>query len=312
MKQAKPLMIFFIALCFTLPLFAQNGELKRELDQYMQAIRNEQAAGPTPEVFYKTDEPVRMISYLEPYYEDSLVDVRRKAYYITYKVGRQNTGAESKTTFILTNALKDPDSGIVGSVMDYLKSCPRTYYSESAKDTLVNLLHRGTPHYKKLIKLIGYLDIKGEIPYLKQKLRTRDYTNSSERWAILLALSRMGEPQAIDFCLRVTQKMPVGDDFVYEIVPDLIYTRQKKLVDYLVRQLYADAANCSSPNPESTQTIHCGYRIMEFLAPVIVDFPLEVDIAGEIRTDDYKKALKTTRDWFEEHQENYQLARDTY
>jgi len=293
-------------------LNAQQENPANRLHEYMVSVRDRDTQQVLPDVIQDREHVDAMLHALSSYYSDTLPVIRRKAFYLTSKICAFHPGFTSRAIEQLTGGIKDPDSGIVGSVMDYLKSCPREHYSERAEDTLIHLLHRGTSHYKKLIKLIGYLDVKSEIPYLKQKLRTRDYSSSSERWALLLALSRMGEPQAIEFCLRIAQKMPVGDDFVYDIAPGFIYTRQKQLVDYLVSQLYADSKNCSSPNPESTQNIHCGYRLMEYLAPVVIDFPLGVDAAGEIRSDNYREALQITRDWFKEHRDDYRLDRDIY
>jgi hypothetical protein len=278
----------------------------------MQTVRNEATSPKTPEALYKTGQPAEMLGLVSTYYNDTVPEIRKTAYYLTYKLGSKNTQIAGKCIEKLTLGLKDDNTGIVGVVMDYLKTFRAAEFTGKAKDTINVLIKRTTPHYKKLVKLAGFLQLEESKDILKRKLQTKDYASPGERWAILLSLSRMGEQAAIDFCLKIAKRANVNDDFVYNIAPGLIYTRQKELTDYLVSLLYSEQKNCSSPNPESTEQIHCGYRLMEMLAPVVKKFPLETDVAGEIITDDYENALDKTRAWFRKHKNEYQLLHDTF
>ena len=282
------------------------------LDNYMQTIREEVASPKAPEALYKTDQPAKMLKLVSSYYNDTLPEVRKQAFYLTYKLGSENSQVADRCIENLCQGLKDKDSGIAGSVMDYLKMFRDTAFTSNAKDAINALAERRTPHYKKLVKLAGFLQLEKSREILKRKLQTKDYASPGERWAILLALSRMGEQAAIDFCLKIAKRARVNDEFVYDIAPGLVYTRQKELTDYLVSLLYSEKKNCSSPNPESTRQIHCGYRLMETLAPVVRDFPLKTDVAGEIITDDYEKALDKTRSWFKKNKNDYQLLKGTF
>ncbi|MFP4448611.1 MAG: hypothetical protein ACLFPH_07735 [Bacteroidales bacterium] len=115
--------------------------------------------------------------------------------------------------------------------MNYLKMFRAGDFSLSAKDTINALVERTTPHYKKLVKLAGFLQLKKSREILKRKLQTKDYASPGERWAILLSLSRMGKQAAIDFCLKIAKRARVNDNLVYDIVPGFVYTRQKELTD---------------------------------------------------------------------------------
>jgi hypothetical protein len=278
----------------------------------MQSVRNEATSPKTPDALYKTDQPAKMLDLVSNYYNDTVPDIRKEAFYLTYKLGSKNTPITGKCIENLTMGIKDNNTGIVGVVMDYLKTFRAAEFTRKAKDTINVLIKRTTPHYKKLVKLAGFLQLEESQDILKRKLQTKDYASPGERWAMLLSLSRMGEQATIDFCLKIAKRAGVNDDFVYDIAPGLIYTRQKELTDYLVSLLYSDQKNCSSPNPESTKQIHCGYRLMEMLAPVVKNFPLKTDVAGEIITDDYKKALDKTRSWFKKHKNDYQLLHETF
>ncbi|HNP07664.1 MAG TPA: hypothetical protein PKN99_08545, partial [Cyclobacteriaceae bacterium] len=123
------------------------------------------------------------------------------------------------------------------------------------------------------------------------------------RWAALLALARMGDQEATQSVMRRAQRLPVNDDVVYEVFPDLVYTRQRSAIDYLIVELKRDEKKCFTADAEDETPITCAYRIMEMLAPVIDKYPLELDASGDIKTKDYKKSLVTVRAWFERNKD---------
>jgi hypothetical protein len=157
---------------------------------------------------------------------------------------------------------------------------------------------------------MGYLEIqtsKNDLYNLSQ-----DASQSrKDRWAAMLALARMNDQQAIDDVLNRVKRMPVGDAVVYEVFPDLVYTRRPEAVSYLVEALNNDAKNCESANSDDTERIPCAYRVMEMLAPIIENYPLKQNASGDIETYDYPMALQTVREWFKINKA-YKILRDTY
>jgi len=133
----------------------------------------------------------------------------------------------------------------------------------------------------------------------------------SIRWASLVSLARLGDASAIEEVDRRARKLPVNDDVVYSIFPDLVYTHNKQIIAYMVEVLQRDDAICMSADAERQAQIPCGYRIMEQLAPVIKGYPLQLDASDDIKTDDYVAALKTVREWFTKHP-NYEILKDKY
>ena len=128
-----------------------------------------------------------------------------------------------------------------------------------------------------------------------------------DRWTAQLALARLGDQEALATVLARAKQQPVNDDVVYELLPDLVYTRQKAAIDYLVTIVHSEEKNCQSADPEAEQRILCGYRVLELLAPVIQDFPLTVDASGDLAVRDYPKALEEARRWLKEHAD-YQIT----
>ena len=107
--------------------------------------------------------------------------------------------------------------------------------------------------------------------------------------------------------LAQIKQQPLNDDVVYELLPDLVYTRQKDALDYLVAIIQSDEKRCQSADPEAEQNIRCGYRVLELLAPVIADFPLTLDESGDLAVSDYPQALEEARRWLTEH-EDYKIV----
>ena len=131
--------------------------------------------------------------------------------------------------------------------------------------------------------------------------------SARDQWAAQLALARLGDPEALATVLTRVKQEPVNDDVVYELLPDLVYTRQKAALDYLVTIIQSDEKNCQSADPEAEQSILCGYRVLELLPPVIQNFPLTVDESGDLAVSDYPSALQQAREWLKEN-DDYQIV----
>jgi hypothetical protein len=149
-----------------------------------------------------------------------------------------------------------------------------------------------------LVLLAGYLNIGREEvfrQYLTPELPVK------RKWNLALALARMGDEKALNYCLEKVKKAPLDNSIVGYVFPDLLYTRQKAALDYCVEWVYSDEKHCRSANPDSPEAIPCAYRIIELLAPIIVDFPVKVDPAIGLESDNYPETLQLVRDWLKAH-----------
>jgi hypothetical protein len=113
----------------------------------------------------------------------------------------------------------------------------------------------------------------------------------------------MGDKEQTEWCVQMVKKAPVNSGLVENVLPDLVYTRQKEAIDYCVELLFSDEKLCAAPNPELSERIPCAYRIIELLAPVIENFPVKVNPSIGLESDDYPKTLQTVREWLKEHKE---------
>ena len=121
----------------------------------------------------------------------------------------------------------------------------------------------------------------------------------------------MGNDEQTAWCVQKVKKAPVNSGLIANVLPDLIYTRQKEALDYCVELLFSDEKLCSSPNPDLSERIPCAYRIIEMLAPVIEGFPIKVNPSIGLESDDYPKTLQTVREWFKKNS-NYKINRETF
>lgn len=290
-------------------IFAQ--ELKQQLDDYFQDIRNGQSIS-IPDQLLDVKSVDQSLIYTTPYLEDTLAVIRYKAYMLINMISTHVSSLtqQQKGVALLVKGTRDEDSGNAGAVLEFLKQYHKEAFTTAALDSIKKQFTLGkSTHQDKLIKLAGYLELTELTSTLRQYAQPG--VPQQTRWAALVALARMQDQDAVEEVLRRTKKLPINDDIIHLVFPDLVYTRQRPLLDYMITILQRNTKDCSSANPEREEPIVCGYRIMEQLAPAIENYPLTVGESGDIETNDYKEALVTVRFWLNEHKD-YGIRRDTY
>jgi hypothetical protein len=248
-----------------------------------------------------------VLSALPVYLADTAAKVRATAYSIVHLAGINSTQLSLREDAVakLITACKDPDSG---KALNYLSGFKKEDFTTPSKDSLAALFRRKSSHYDELIRLTGFLELK----QLQTDLRTLSQQGTSprkDRWAAMLALARMGDTYAMNDVMKRVQRLPITDEVVYDIFPDLVYTRQRPAIDYLLVALNSDEKNCSSASADHDAKIPCAYRVMEMLAPAIEGYPLKLDESGDVETKDYPTALQTVREWFKVNK-NFKILSD--
>lgn len=306
-KALLKLSVLLVLVAATCRLPAQQ----KSLENYFSQIKGGKQPN-IPAEFGKPENATAILNLLPLYLKDSTALVRGCAASLSRLIGVQSKTAaqRSKAVQQLVAAAKDKDSGNAGAALMFLSEFRKSDFSLVDQDTLFNMLKRKAPHLNLLIRLMGYLEIQSS----KNELFNLSQTSSlsrRDRWAALLALARLGDQQAIDNMMARVRKMPVTDAVVYEVFPDLIYTRTHEATDYMIEALYSDSKNCESANSESSQRIPCAYRVMEMLAPVIETYPLKLSESGDIDSNDYPMALETVRAWFKVNR-NYKISKEKF
>ena len=300
-----------VILTFLFAISTANAQSIPDLQSYMTAVRTGTTQPLPASVLVDTQNVGEILQALQPYYVDSLPTVRAKAYSITARLGQKTPQSDSRQLAVqhLIGAIKDNDTGISGNASEALAGFAIEDFNASHKGAIAALLGQEIAHKDQLVKVAGYLDLKEAQPTLRQLAEPGN--NRKTRWAAYLALARMGEQQELQYVVKRIAAMPLNDDVVYEMVPDLIYTRQKTAFDYLFTIINSDEAACFSADPDASTNILCGYRTMEYIAPYIKDFPLPVE-DGELIVDDYEQALKDVRTWYALHQDDYEIVKEGF
>jgi hypothetical protein len=299
-----------LAIMLLLPCLSYSQKLDELVGVYFTEVRSGKNPAIPKEILQPENARI-VLGELTSYQHDTVSVVRSKVYKICHWVGngtKQSTLRQTAVTRLVLGC-KDEDTGNAGLALDYLTTFRKDDFTASAKDGIRNLVRNKTAHFDKVLKLAGFL----ELTDLKETIRP--YTKSGNaqaiRWAALVTLSRMNDTEAIEEVMRRVRKLPVNDDIVYKVFPDLVYTRHAEAIRYMVEVMQRDDKNCMTADAEREEPIPCGYRIMEQLAPVIKDYPLELEESGDVKAKDYTAALQKVRDWFIKHKD-YTIVRDRF
>lgn len=295
---------------FLLISFVGNAQQKA-IDTYFSQVRQGKSPNIPAEV-YKPENAKGTLTALSVYSKDTLAIVRSKAALITRAVGTRSavSAIRQQSVTQLLQAANDKSTGIVGSALNYLTEFKKTDFTKVHRDSLIALFRRNPPYIDVLAKLIGFLEIK-ELQNELFAMSQQTSLGRKERWSAILALARMNDERAVNDMMNRVKRMPVTDGVVYEVFPDMVYTRRPEAIAYLVEALNSDAKNCNSADAEREARIPCAYRVMEMLAPVIEGYPLKLDESGDVDVKDYTAALQLTRDWFTKNK-NYKIVTTTF
>ena len=301
----KMLTSFFL---LTFQLVAQPSQ--EILHTYMSKIRENPHTPVPQEILSEGENELALLDALSEYTRDTLKIVRIKAYDLVGRIGYQNKkpAIRKQAVQILIGGIYD-DQRISGNVISDLGDFSKEDFDDKSKGSISKLVRKGVPYPGETIKLAGYLEL--DIIDELNALFIDASVNSQSRFYAQLALARLGNNTAINAISDKLTTMNVDDNFVYDLIPELVYTRQKQIFNYLVNIIQSNELNCYSANPNSERKILCGYRVMEYLAKAIVDYPLKVDEFGDLEIDNYQTALIRVREWFINNPD-YRIKRDTF
>lgn len=298
-KIAILLLLLIAFQSYTQPI---SEQLQAYVDQLHQTH-----SGLVPTALKEERNAMEIVEAASSYFNDTLSLVRGKMYSLVGDVAVKSNDQNLREQAVqsLVNVAMDLEN--LDLILVKLSAFRTIDFSQTSREGLITLFKENTPYRDQLVRLIGTL----QITELSDELRviSNTTTNSQRlRWAALLVLAHMNDADAIQSVMKKVQRLPVNDDVVYEIFPDLIYTQQRQAIDYLIVELNSDEKKCFTADAEDETPITCAYRIMEMLAPVIEKYPLELDASGDIKTKDYKNSLATVRTWFEKNKD-YELVK---
>jgi hypothetical protein len=286
---------------FTSDLFHSIQSKRKGLNQANDGVLFKEAQG----------KPSEFLTELDKYAGDTMASIRFYLLDLYRTVGTCSSDRKIRSRVVskLVFFCKDEDSGNSGFAINSLFSFRKSDFTKITLDTIRSILKEGSGHFDEFVRLVGYLDMTDQIPELQNWL-AKSERNKPLKWSLLLSLSRLNDTVATNYILMRIQKVQVDDRMIYGLAPDLIYTHNRAIYDYLLGILYSDEKNCQSSNPNINSSIPCAYRIMELLVPVIDAIPLKARASGDIVTSNYLLALNQTRSWFNERRGSYKIKMD--
>ncbi|MEM8583420.1 MAG: hypothetical protein AAGF87_04075 [Bacteroidota bacterium] len=170
------------------------------------------------------------------------------------------------------------------------------------------LLLPDIPYRHRFFLLAGFLNREAALRAVPLEYRrtTRDMN------AYDLAMIRIGDASRVRRLEQLLREAVVNDDFIYDIAPRLIYTRRPEVIDFFFQAILSDERNCFPADAHTNGQINCAYRLLEMIAPIIRDFPLQVGPSGDLEVEDYPRALDLVRMWIRENIDTYQIITETY
>lgn len=303
--------IVISTLVILISVFTGSAQPATSLKSYMQSVRSGKTITVPPSVL-NPQNPKAFLQVLALYSKDTLATIRAKTNFIVKSIGMNSKDVLVRQQSVdqLIQAGNDKIAGNVSEVFNHLTQFEKEDFTKTAKDSLQNLFYKRPTHLDQLVRLAGFL----EITSLQSELQSLSQpgNNQRDRLAALLALARMGDVSATTSVVERTRKLKLNNDVVYEVFRDLLYTRQREAINYMIEVLQSNEKECESSDNDNPVPIPCGYRVMEQLASVIEGYPLKQDASGDINTKDYKQALITVRDWFKQNGDNYKIDKSKF
>jgi len=295
-----------ILLCLIIPfnqVFSQEKKVAKEIDIVISAAREGKMIMPG-DLIFREENIGLTLNEVGSFVADSNALVRNQSYMIINKAGRSaKSNSEISTSVeLLAGGCHDQNPGIVRYCSKSLQNFPRRYFSGKSKEYIRTALYPGSRTLPNIALMIGYLNLQESAGTL-QRIANNKSESRKNKWYANLALARMGYQPSVKYCLNVYKNQALNSKLVDNMVPELLYTRQKEIYDKVVKLLYSDEKNCLSGNPDNERSIPCGYLVMELLSPYIEGFPLETHASGAIKSGDYDQALEELRTWFRNNQD---------
>lgn len=305
LKSIVYIVLFWI---ISTPLLCQ----KQLVDQLMNNVRIGKVEAINTNSFFLPDNQKKSLESLIPYSKDSLAKVRSKSFGLIASVSTKSSdqSLRKQGIQILLAGCNDKDQAISLYCSHSIQQFKFNDFEEKIKTKISSLLNNNTSTAVELAKLVAFLQMKEQEQVLVSKLTT-PRLQPKHKWALELALSRLGNADASAYILSRIKNIPINEDLLYASGSDLVFTRNKEIFSFLFDIINSDEKLCRSANPDSDEMIICGYRVLEYISPAIKDFPVKIDQTGEL-AGNYEKSLKLAREWWVKNKNSYNLNTEIF
>ncbi|HEY0651847.1 MAG TPA: hypothetical protein VGD65_01925 [Chryseosolibacter sp.] len=225
---------------------------------------------------------------------DAILDIAR--------YDKENKSVGRIAVNLLTTKLEQ--GGLNDYIIDRMDDLPSNFFLEIHKQRIHALAQKKeTAHRDKMIDLLTLLNYEPGYTLAYTELQNPNLSKA-KLFKYHAVFAKRGHEPSIAWLTQQIEGRKVDQQALYGVVPHLLATRQKSLVQWVVDGLYESENLCSSSDDRKG---HCGVLILEQLAPVIKDFPIQADESGLIAEND-ADALETAKAWFKNNP-NYSMVK---
>lgn len=291
------------------PSFCQTSKVQNALASYFQLLKQNKTPASISSLLVAGNSEA-IVNYVPRFLKDTVLSVRLHSIEVLKEAALKSPSkiVRQKATSLLFSQWGQTVE-VNRRIFQVLKKFHSSDFNEATRDSLVSVVKKPVALRSELLRLIGFAGRPEDAASLAQF--STDNNTASVRWSALLAMARLNDEESIHKVVEKARRIKVSDDVVQQLFPDMVYTRQKIVFDYLTEVLQSEQANCESADNDNPTPVLCGYRVMELLAPAIKNYPLSLDASGDVKTWDYKKSLQEVRQWFNNNK-NYQIDQSTF
>lgn len=195
--------------------------------------------------------------------------------------------------------------------INYLRKFKQEDFNDSAKFYLKDGLSVSPNNIGSTAKITAFACGKSCIIDLQNVLAKQGLTKFDKK-DIKLALIRAEQTNSEQRLLQSAKEQVINDNFVYNLINDLTYTRNKAIFDYLLDLINRDTKTCNSADNDNPEPMICAFRLIEKVAPYLNNFPAKLNANYELDTKDYALLLSDVRIWIKGNKDTYSLNHNIY
>ncbi|MES2134136.1 MAG: hypothetical protein V4506_17445 [Bacteroidota bacterium] len=303
---------YLIVLLFTGLLAFPQGDLTKQIQTLMSQLRAQQPVTVDRGKIIASANYKETSEVLTKYASDTVLNVRYEALNM---LSQSAIRSKDKTLIkkSIRNTIKNSviNNTINNQIVNLLKRNAKQDFENDELILMKATLESRENNIGNLAKIYAFAGGATVLMDLNALLVKPNLTKGDKK-DLKLALTRCGDERYATKMNETLKQQVVNDELIYSALPDILYTKNKAMFSFLLDGILSDSKKCSSANNDDNTPMICAYRLIEQLAPEIVDFPATVNEKGEINSKDLPKTLTEVREWIKKNKDTFVINTAVY
>lgn len=293
-------------LCFS------QSDVTKQINLLMSQIRSGSTITVDRSKIISSTNSKEISQQISKFFNDSVASIRYEALNINTQVALNSKDKLSIKKSIHENISNCIINGSINNqIIGLLKKYKQVDFSIEELQQLKEILQTQESNIGNLGKIYAFAGKEAVLSDLNALLAKPNLSKTDKK-DIKLALVRSGDERLTNKMLEILKQQVINDDLIYSALPDILYTKNKDLYTHLLNAILSDSKKCSSANNDDNAPIICAYRLIEQLAPQIMNFPVTINTKGEIDSKDLKKTLIEVREWIVKNKNSFEIDKNSY